>query len=165
MGMVVAAIASGAAGCQTRSAKSAAPPSAASGGNLPTGVWRLNRARSEQLTPTDQTLWIVKDDGKHLIWVLVITEPDGTVRLNTWDGPYDAEPRPVGGTPMLAQISSKAAGTLQSRGVIEGLGTFSEDCAVSPDRRRFTCRGEVTGADGAVRRWIDDFDWVSGGPP
>src|SRR6476646_4439581 len=52
----------------------AAMASGSGGGNLPEGMWVLNRTRSVQLEPADQTLWIIKDDGKQLTWVLVSTD-------------------------------------------------------------------------------------------
>jgi hypothetical protein len=150
-------------GC-TGAATRSGPPAAASGGNIPLGMWKLNRQRSSQLEPVDQVLWIVKDNGRFLIWVLVSTDAQGMVRVNTWDGPYDGEPARVVGTPMMSQISSGSPGTLQSRGTIEGVGPFTEDCTVTAGGRRFLCHGEVTSSDGTVRRWVDDFDWVSPSP-
>jgi hypothetical protein len=134
-----------------------------SGGNIPEGMWHLNRARSVQLEPADQTLWVIKDDGKHLIWVLVSTDQQGEVRINSWSGAYGGEPAPVMGSPMRSQIVSRAPGTLHNSGEIAGLGSYSEDCEVMQRGRRFVCHGEVTTASG-VRRWTDDFDWIAPSP-
>jgi hypothetical protein len=135
----------------------------ASGGNIPEGMWVLNRSHSVQLEPANQKLWIIKDDGKRLIWVLVSTDRQGQVRINSWSGAYGGEPTPVMGSPMRSQIVSHAPGTLHNFGEIAGLGPYSEDCEVTHHGRRFVCHGEVTTANG-VRRWTDDFDWVAPGP-
>jgi hypothetical protein len=64
---------------------------------------------------------------------------------------------------MVSQLSSKAPETFESRGEIEGLGPFSEQCRIMEGGGRFVCHGAVQTADG-IRRWIDDFEWVSPGP-
>jgi hypothetical protein len=135
-----------------------------SGGNIPVGIWRLNRERSSQLAPADQILWIIKDDGAQLIWVMVSTEEQGNIRVHSWQGAYDGDPVRVEGSGIVSRISSSSPGTLQSRGTIEGMGSYSEDCTVMSEDRRFVCRGQVTSSDGAVHRWVDDFDWVSESP-
>jgi hypothetical protein len=111
-----------------------------------------------------QILWIIKDDGKQLIWVVVSTTPTGEVRLNAWDGAYDAEPTPVVGTPMLAQITSPEPGVIRSRGVIEGIGSFSEEARVMDGGKRFLAQGRVTTADGSVLNWTEDYDWIAPSP-
>jgi len=126
-------------------------------------MWVLNRSRSAQLEPADQTLWIIKDDGTQLIWVLVSTNERGEVRINSWSGVYGGAPVPVTGSEMRSQIVSHSPGTLHNFGEIAGLGLYSEDCAVMEHGRRFVCHGEVTTPEG-VRRWTDDFDWVGPSP-
>ncbi len=138
-------------------------PQTQSGGNIPLGFWVLNRERSTQLQPVNQTLWIVKDNGKFLVWVLVGTDESGMVRVNSWEGPYDGDPVPVNGTSMTTQITSPAPGMLHNFGQIKGVGPYSEDCQVMDSGKRFLCHGEVTTA-GGVQQWTDDFDWVSAAP-
>jgi hypothetical protein len=123
----------------------------------------LNLQRSKPMDPAARTLWIIRDDGKHLTWVLVLTDADGSVRLNTWDGPYNGPPALVGGTPMRAQIRSRAAGTMQIHGEIEGEGAFLEDCVLAEDGRTLVCTGEVTTADG-VQTYLEEFDWAGPSP-
>jgi hypothetical protein len=112
-------------------------PANADGGNVPLGIWRQNPERSTPLEPGERILWIIKDDGKHLIWVVVSTTPGGEVRLNAWDGAYDAAPKPVIGTPMLAQITSPEPGVIRTRGAIEGMGSFVEEAKVMDGGKRF----------------------------
>lgn len=132
-------------------------------GNIPEGLWILNQARSQQLAPGDLTLWIVKDDGKHMVWVSVLADAERRVKISVWDGAYDADAVPVVGTPMLARVTSKAPGTIHNFGEITGMGPYSEDCTVMPDRKRFLCDGQVTTPQG-VRRWHDDFEWAGPSP-
>ena len=139
-------------------------PANADGGNVPLGIWRQNAERSTPLEPGERILWFIKDDGKHLIWVVVWTTPTGEVRLNAWDGAYDAEPRPVMGAPMLAQITSPEPGVIRSRGSIEGMGPFSEEARVMDGGKRFVAHGQVTMADGRVLSWTEDYDWIAPSP-
>jgi hypothetical protein len=139
-------------------------PANADGGNVPLGIWRQNPERSAPLEPGERILWIIKDDGKHLIWVVVLTTPQGEVRLNAWDGAYDAAPKPVFGTPMSAQITSPEAGVIRSRGSIEGMGPFSEEARVMDGGKRFVAHGQVTTADGRVLSWTEDYDWIATAP-
>jgi hypothetical protein len=139
-------------------------PANADGGNVPLGIWRQNAKRSAPLEPGERTLWIIKDDGKHLIWVVVSTTPEGEVRLNAWDGAYDAAPTPVIGTPMSAQITSSEPGVIRTCGVIEGLGPFVEEARVMDGGKRFVAHGHVTTADGRVLSWTEEYDWVAPSP-
>ena len=135
----------------------------AHGGVMPEGLWVLNQARSIELVPGKQTLWIVKDDGKNTVWVSVSTDDQGRARVSSFDAAYGGPPAPVTGSPMLSQVVSRAPGTLHNFGRIAGLGPYAEDCAVDPAQKHFTCDGEVTTSAG-VRRWHDDFDWVGPSP-
>ena len=139
-------------------------PATADGGNVPLGIWRQNAERSTPLEPGERILWIVKDDGRHLIWVVVSTTPGGEVRLNAWDGAYDAAPKPVFGTPMVAQITSPEPGVIRTRGAIEGMGPFSEEVRVMDGGTRFVAHGQVTTADGRVLSWTEDYDWIAPSP-
>ncbi len=137
-------------------------PSAAAS-NLREGIWKLNRARSAQLTPADQTLWVIRDDGKQLAWVIVSIDAQGHLAITSWNGMYGGKPAPVMGADMMSQISSSGPGRIQSRGEIQGLGPFSEECIVMDEGSRFVCHGEVQTREGA-RKWVDDFEWISGSP-
>lgn len=133
-------------------------------GIVPTGFWVLNRERSRQLEPADQTLWIVKDDGNQLIWVSVSTHADRRVTLNTWDGRYDGSLTPVSNSGMKSRVTSRKPGTLHNEGDIAGVGTYSEDCVVMSQGRRFLCHGEVNSPQSGTHVWTDDFDWLAPGP-
>jgi hypothetical protein len=139
-------------------------PSNDDGGNVPLGIWRQNSARSAPLEPGERILWIIKDDGRDLIWVVVSTTPEGEVRLNAWDGAYDAAPKPVTGTPMLAQITSPEPGVIRTRGAIEGLGPFVEEARVMDGGKRLVANGQVTTADGRVLSWTEEYDWIAPSP-
>lgn len=127
------------------------------------GLWVLNQARSQKLDAGRQTLWIVKDDGDHVVWVSVERDPHGKVRISSWDGRYDGKPVAVTGTGMIAHLKSDAPGRLRNWGEIPGLGKYSEDCVISGGGKRLRCEGKVELADG-VKTWVDDFDWRSPAP-
>ena len=141
----------------------AAGGSAQAAGNIPQGLWVLNTARSRELAPGDQTLWVIKDDGESMVWVGVATDPQHRVRVNSWDGTYGGPPAPVVGSDMVSQITSSAPGTMHNAGEIKGLGKYHEDCVVSQAGKRMICHGEVASAKG-VLTWKDDFDWMADSP-
>ena len=133
------------------------------GGNMREGLWVLNQARSKELSPGDQTLWIIKDDGKQLVWVSVIKDAQGRVKVSSFDGPYNGDAVAVVGTGMMSRLSSTSPGTIHNEGEIPGVGAYREDCTVRGEGKRFTCEGQVKAKDG-VHPWHDDFDWVSPSP-
>lgn len=142
----------------------AAAPAAAAQGVIPTGLWVLNLSRSQPLEkPASQVLWVVKDDGRQLAWAVAITDAEGRVRLNSWEGAYGGPPSPVSGTQMTSQVAAGAPGALRNFGQIAGVGPYSEDCQVSDGGRRFVCHGEVQMADGP-HRWLEDYDWAGPTP-
>ncbi|WP_174293045.1 hypothetical protein [Sphingomonas bacterium] len=135
----------------------------ARGGVMPEGLWVRNRAKSVEIDPGDDTLWVVKDDGKTSVWVSVATDDKGKISVMSYEGAYGGPPSPVKGTPMTTQIVSRAPGTLHNWGRIDGLGPYVEDCAVDAGQKHFTCDGQVTTTAG-VRRWHDDFVWAGPSP-
>ena len=144
-------------------AHAAAPAAPARTSIIREGLWVLNQARSKKLTPGTQTLWIVKDDGDHMIWVSVERDLNNMVRVSSWDGRYDGQPVEVIGTGMIARLTSAGPGRMRSYGDIPKLGKYSEDCVVSSGGKRMRCEGRVEMADG-IKTYIDDFDWLSLGP-
>ncbi len=132
-------------------------------GNIPEGLWVLNQQRSKELTPGNQTLWMVKDDGKNVVWVSVLTDAQHRVRVSSWDGAYDGDAVAVVGSGMMAKVTSNSPGTIHNFGEIPGVGPYSEDCKVLAGGKNFVCDGQVVAADG-VKRWHDDFDWVAPSP-
>ena len=140
-----------------------APATAAPAPLLREGIWVLNQARSQKLNPGSQTLWIVKDDGDHVVWVSVERDLHNMVRISSWDGRYDGQPVEVIGTGMIAHLKSDGPGRLHNWGEIPKLGKYSEDCVVSGDGGRMRCEGKVD-LGGEVKTYIDDFDWRGPSP-
>ena len=141
----------------------AAPAKAPRASVLREGLWVLNQARSQKLNPGSQTLWIVKDDGDHVVWVSVERDPHNMVKISSWDGRYDGQPVEVIGTGMIAHLQSDGPGRLRNWGEIPKLGKYSEDCVISGGGKRLRCEGKVDLGNG-VKTWVDDFDWRSPGP-
>lgn len=109
-------------------------------------------------------LWIIKDDGKRLVWVSVLTSAQNQLVIQTWDGRYDREAAVVtnsGG--VTARVSSTAPGTVHTVGEMPGLGQFVEDAAVMDDGKRLVCKGHAEGTGGRLE-WVEDFDWVFPNP-
>lgn len=133
-------------------------------GIIPQGVWVLNLDRSKPLNKGRQTLWLIKDDGKHQVWTSVFIDDQHRALVVSYDGAYGGPPSPVTGTPMTTQIVATGANTLHNFGKIEGQGNYSENCTVSADRKRFRCEGRIETPQG-VKVYVDDFDWYGENPP
>lgn len=125
---------------------------------IPEGLWVMNPARSQRLVPGTHSLWIVKNDGRALIFASVETDAAGTVKLTSWDGVYDGGPTEVVGSGMMASITAPAAGEMLITGTIPDMGDFSERCVLSADGMRLVCTGKIATADGPIT-YCDDFDF------
>jgi hypothetical protein len=133
-------------------------------GVIPEGIWILDEARSRMLVPASVTLWIIRDDGERLIWVVVETSASGAVAVKTFDGAYDGPPAVVHGSGFIVSLSSPAPRTARVQGEIPNLGPFSETDIVSEDGRQMRVHGEVHTA-GAVKSWYEEFNWHGPMPP
>lgn len=132
-------------------------------GIVPQGFWMLNPSRSHSLNPGRQKLWVIKDDGQELVWVAVTTDNRHHVQIASYHGAYGGPPAPVVGTPMTTRLVARGASSLHNSGTITGMGDYSEDCTVFPNRKRFRCEGNVATRDGD-KRYVDDFDWYGASP-
>ncbi|MCJ2180957.1 hypothetical protein [Novosphingobium album (ex Hu et al. 2023)] len=139
------------------------PVQAHAQGVLPEGIWVLDQAQSVELAPGAQTLWVIKDDGQTLIWVNVARSPSGEVRVTSYSGEYGGAPAPVQGGPMMSSIASPGPGRIHNWGTVEGLGDYSEDCALTEGGKRFICHGKVMTSDGE-KTWTDNFQWAGPSP-
>lgn len=132
------------------------------GGNIPEGIWVLNQARSRKLVPASHTLWIIKDDGRELIWSSAETTSAG-IQMTSYASTYDGPAVVVTGSGFLAHITSEAPGTLLTQGEVPGMGPFSEACRVVDGGRRMLCDGRVETTDGELT-WFEEFDWHGPSP-
>ena len=137
-----------------------------SGGIIPEGIWVLDAARSRILVPAANIiLWIVRDDGEQLVWVVVETSKAGEISIKSFDGRYGGEPAVVHGSGFVASLSSPAPRTVRVDGEIPNMGPFSETDVVSEDGRQMCVDGEVQTEEG-VKSWHEEFNWrgpVDGG--
>jgi hypothetical protein len=153
--LAIAAAVAGPAGAGTLTAKV---------GNVPEGLWVLNLARSRPMVVSaSQVMWMLKDNGKQMVWVAAITDAKGMVQVNSWDGPYDGAAVGVIGTTMSSQLTSRTPGTVHNFGIIAGAGSYVEDCEVSEGGKRFVCHGKLTTPQGE-QDWLEDYDWVGPSP-
>ena|SRR5438270_12233860 len=129
-----------------------------SGGIISEGIWVLDEARSRMLVPASVTLWIVRDDGEQLVWVVVETNKAGEISIKSFDGRYGGEPSVVSGSGFVVTLSSPAPRTVRVDGEIPGMGPFSETDVVSEDGRQMRVNGEVQTVDG-VKSWYEEFNW------
>ena len=132
-------------------------------GIIPEGIWILDEARSRKLTPGSVTLWIIRDDGQRLIWVVVETDEAGEISIKSFDGRYGGEPSVVRGSDFVVSLSSPAPRTARVDGEIPDMGPFSETDVVSEDRRQMRVDGTVETKDGPVS-WHEEFNWVAPTP-
>ena len=129
-----------------------------SGGIVPEGIWVLDGTRSRMLTPASVTLWIIRDDGERLVWVVVETNEAGEISIKSFDGAYGGEPAVVRGSEFVVSLSSPAPRTVRVVGEIPGMGPFHETDVVSPDGRQMRVDGEVRVGD-EVKSWHEEFNW------
>jgi hypothetical protein len=128
-------------------------------GIIPEGIWILDEERSRMLVPASVTLWIIRDDGERLIWVVVETSALGETNVKTFDGAYGGPPAVVGGSGFIVSLSSPAPGTAYVEGEIPGMGPFHETDVISADGLRMCVTGEVQ-AGGEVKSWYEEFNWA-----
>jgi hypothetical protein len=133
-------------------------------GIIPEGIWILDEKRSRMLVPASVTLWIIRDDGEKLIWVVVETSTSGEVALKTFDGAYGGPPAVVQGSGFIVSLSSPAPRTARVKGEIPNMGRFCETDMVSEDGLQMRVNGEVHTADG-VKSWYEEFNWHGPMPP
>lgn len=136
-----------------------------SGGIIPEGIWVLDEARSRMLMPASVTLWVIRDDGERLVWVVAETDDAGDISIKSFNGRYGGEPSLVSGSGFLVSLSSPAPRTVRVDGEIPDMGHFHEVDTISEDGRQMRVDGEVHTADG-VKSWYEEFNWrgsVNGG--
>ena len=127
-------------------------------GIIPEGIWVLDEARSRMLAPASVILWIIRDDGERLVWVVVETKAKGDISIKSFDGGYGGEPSVVTGSGFVVSLSSPAPRTVRVEGEIPGMGPFHETDVISEDGRQMCVNGEVQAADG-VKSWYEEFNW------
>src|SRR5260221_13701107 len=130
-----------------------------SGGIIPEGIWVLDEARSQMLTPASVTLWIIRDDGERLVWVVVETNEAGEIAIKSFDGAYSGEPAIVHGSGFAVSLSSPTPRTVRVDGEIPSMGPFSETDVGSEEGRQMPVHGEVRVGD-EVKCWYEEFNWL-----
>lgn len=129
------------------------------GGIVPEGIWVLDEARSRKLTPGGVILWIIRDDGERLVWVVVDTDETGEISIKSFDGRYGGPPAMVSGSGFIVSLSSPAPRTVRVEGQIPDLGPFEETSVISEDGRQLQVNGEVRAGDD-VKSWYEEFNWM-----
>jgi hypothetical protein len=127
-------------------------------GIIPEGIWVLDEARSRMLAPASVTLWIIRDDGERLVWVVVETNQAAEISIKSFDGRYGGEPTVVRGSEFIVSLSSPGPRTVRVEGEIPNLGPFSETDVISEDGRQMRVTGEVQTAEGP-KSWYEEFNW------
>jgi hypothetical protein len=127
------------------------------------GIWRLNTATSQLLSPKTMTLWIIQNTMDELKWVAVETNAEHQTSVNSWQGRYAGEATVVTGSGIKARLTSTAVEGIRTEGEFPGLGRFVEFCRLSGDGRRMICEGEVS-TDHGPQTYREDFDWFCDSP-
>jgi len=134
-----------------------------SGGIIPEGISVLDEARSRKLVPASVTLWIIRDDGERLVWVVVETNEAGEISIKSFDGTYGGEPTVVRGSEFVVSLSSAGPRAIRVGGEIPNMGPFHETSVISEDGRQMCVNGEAHAADG-VKSWYEEFNWQGPSP-
>jgi len=116
------------------------------------GKWRFNAAESNQgANPNpviEATLDVPRDDGNHLQFHLVETLKNGAENEVKWNGAYDGKPR-AGSDVYAVGYAHTSAGWSDkwemTGGPAKGIKGFDE-CSLSADGKKQTCRGGVDGS-------------------
>ncbi|HUI18182.1 MAG TPA: hypothetical protein VL244_10990 [Alphaproteobacteria bacterium] len=163
------AIGAAAAGLVTLAA--AFPLSAATTISPFAGAWHWNKDQS-QLVPgvpvPTEIIWEIKNyaskgsgDYTKLQSSLTITYPDGTQRVEGYNGAFDGKPYPVRGRDDGATRSYKVLpdGSLQSefmspKSKVPGSAT----CVLSDENKKMTCKGSAPDTQGNAANFVAVFD-------
>ena len=132
-------------------------------GIIPEGIWVLDEERSRKLVPGSVTLWIIRDDGERLVWVVVETNHADEISIKSFDGRYGGEPAVVSGSGFVASLSSPGPRAIRVDGEIPDMGPFHEISTISEDGRQMRVNGEARAADG-VKSWYEEFNWEGPSP-
>lgn len=133
------------------------------GGPIPAGIWVLNEARSNTLTPKSVTLWIIRNSNEELTWVAVETDSARHTKVLTWSGRYRGAPQIVVGAGIEARLTCEVIEGIKTEGEFPGLGHFVEMCRLADGGKRMVCTGEVATPEG-VKTYLEDFDWFGESP-
>jgi hypothetical protein len=116
------------------------------------GKWRFNAAESDQgknPNPTvDGALVVTKDDGAALQFTLVETLKSGAKVEYTWSGAYDGKLRPGSDTYSVGYEHAPGGwrdSWEMTGGPAKGMKGF-DDCMLSADGNKQTCRGGLAGS-------------------
>jgi hypothetical protein len=124
------------------------------------GLWHWNRAQSTlppgEPVPNDLTIEIARADNAHLKWSLTAVPAEGVPNVETFDAPANGEFYPVS-SDTTASFQLKG-GALQA--TFKGPAGQSDDqtCSVSPDKKKLTCQGVLSEADGTTAKYVDVYD-------
>jgi hypothetical protein len=128
------------------------------------GKWRFNAAESNQgANPnpvTEATLDVPRDDGNHLQFHLVETLKNGAKNEVKWDGAYDGKPRSGSDVYMVGYTHTSSGWSDKwemTGGPAKGIKGFDE-CSLSADGKKQTCRG---GVDGSAPSYTLVYDKVA----
>lgn len=130
---------------------------------IPTGLWVMDEARSRKLTPASLTLWVLRDNGRQLVWVSVETDPQGKISVCSFDGTYGGPATTVQGNGFVVSLRSPAPRQVEVSGEVPGMGPFVERSEISEDGRKMIVHGEVR-AGNETRTWYEEFNWQGPSP-
>jgi hypothetical protein len=127
------------------------------------GAWHWNPSASVEVPgepqPRDVVLDITRADPAGVAWRLTILDEKGEREVQSFNGPGDGKPVAVEGrSDGSTGAFTVTASEMDSVYAYPGGATDRSRCALSPDRKRMTCRGTESDGKGHAANYVDVYD-------
>ncbi len=127
------------------------------------GKWHWNPKLSSSMEdgppPKDVLLDIASATDKLVQWTVTETDDKGAKHIISFNGPANALPRPLqGGQDGTTAVFSVTTGAMKVTFRSTSGDTDTQDCSMSTDARRLTCRGTILFTGGKSANYVDVYD-------
>lgn len=132
-------------------------------GSAYVGNWHWNRAASTpaegEPVPNDVVLSIARADPARMEWTVTVVDDKGERHVESFRGAANGKPFPLEGSPDGTTVAVTLNGDqLETVYTVREGGSDRENCAVSGDRKKMTCRGTESDGQGHTANYVDVYD-------
>jgi hypothetical protein len=127
--------------------------------NVAPGFWILNQPRAKASSLEREQLWIVKDDGRDMIWVSVQADARGAIHVTSWQGQYDGPAAASAGGELTLALTSPKHGEIKLSGMLSGVGAIDEHCIMLRSKKHLRCTIRIA-TDKDPVTLVKDFRFV-----